>query len=213
MRLQGATPLAGEPGAEFRNRGPLAPAGSYQVRLTAEGKSYTQPLELKVDQRVKTSPEDLQKQAELAQKLVAEISDVHQAVGSIREVRTQMRSLGKRLGDDSRYATIVSATKDFDKKSLAIESQLLSVEAKSSESNLNFPVMIDERLHSLLFSVDTGDNAPTKQQYEVFDELQKQAQPLLAQYHDLMAKDLVALNDMVNKQSLPVLYVPEQKGN
>jgi photosystem II stability/assembly factor-like uncharacterized protein len=211
LRRQGATPLAGEPGAEFRNRGPFASAGSYQVRLTAEGKSYTQPLELKVDARVKTSSDDLQKQAELARKILAEISDVHQAVGSIREVRTQMRMLDKRLGDDSRYAAIVSATKDFDKKSLAIESQLLSVEAKSSESNLNFPVMIDERLHSLLGSVDNGDFAPTKQQYEVFDVLQKQAQPWLVQYHDLMTKDLPALNDMVNKQSLPLLYVAEQK--
>jgi len=108
---------------------------------------------------------------------------------------------------------IVSATKDFDKKSSDIESQLLQVNAKSSEANLNFPVMIDERLHSLLFTVDFGDNAPTKQQYEVFEELQKQAQPLLAQYRDLMSKDLAAVNDLVNKQSLPLLYVAEQKGN
>jgi hypothetical protein len=59
-----------------------------------------------------------------------------------------------------------------------------------------------------LFSIDNADSAPTKQQYEVFDELQKQAQPLLAQYHELFAKDLPALNEMVNKQSVPVIYVP-----
>jgi DNA-binding protein H-NS len=59
--------------------------------------------------------------------------------------------------------------------------------------------------------VDAGDNLPTKQQYEVFEELQKEAQPLLAQYHELMSKDLVSLNEMVNKQSVPVLYVPAKK--
>jgi len=85
---------------------------------------------------------------------------------------------------------------------------LLQVNAKSSESTLNYPVLIDERLHSLLFSVDSADAAPTAQQYEVYDDLQRQAQPLLAQYRDLMAKDLVALNDMVSKQNIPVLYVP-----
>ena len=31
------------------------------------------------------------------------------------------------------------------------------------------------------------------------EELEKQAQPLLAQYRELMAKDLPALNEMVNK--------------
>ena len=62
----------------------------------------------------------------------------------------------KRFGDDTHYAPLVSATKDFDKKSLDLESQLLQVNAKSSESNLNYPVLIDERLHSLLFSVESG---------------------------------------------------------
>src|SRR5207253_11343091 len=35
---------------------PWAPPGSYVVRLTAGGKSYTQPLTLRLDPRVKTSP-------------------------------------------------------------------------------------------------------------------------------------------------------------
>ena len=209
--MQGATPLAGEPGAEFRNRGPMVEPGAYQVRLTAEGKSYTAPLELQVDPRVKISHEDLQKQNELARMIVAQVSEIHAAVGTIREVRSQIRGLDKRFGEDSHFAQIVSAAKEFDKKSLDIESQLLQVNAKSSEANLNFPVLIDERLHSLLFSVDAGDNPPTKQQYEVFEELQKQAQPLLAQCRELMSKDLASLNEMVSKQNVPVLYVPAKK--
>ncbi len=208
---QGPTPLAGEPGAEFRDRGPMVPPGAYQVRLTVDGKSYTAPLELKMDPRVKASTDDVQKQHELGRKIVAEASQIHEAVGTIREVRVQTRGLGKRLGDDAHYASLVSAAKDFDKKSYDLEAQLLQVNSKSSESNLNYPVLIDERLHSLLFSVEAADAAPTKQQYEVYDELEKQAQPLLAQYRELMAKDLPALNDMVNKQSIPALYVPAGK--
>ena len=117
----------------------------------------------------------------------------------------------RRFGDDNRYATLLSSTKDFDKKSFDLESKLLQVNSKSSESNLNYPVLIDERLHSLLFSIDIADAAPTKQQYEVFDDLQKEVQPLLAQYHELIAKDLAALNEMVNKESIPALYVPAGK--
>jgi len=211
LRLQGPTPLAGEPGAEFRNRGPMVPPGAYQVRLTAEGKSYTEPLELRVDPRVKVSSEDLQKQNELGRKIVAQVSEIHEAVAAIREVRTQTRGLSRRFGDESRYAALVAAMKDFDKKSYDLESQLLQVNAKSSESILNYPVLIDERLHSLLGSVETADAAPTKQQYEVFDDLEKQAQPLLAQYRELTSKDLAALNEMVNKQNIPALYVPAGK--
>jgi hypothetical protein len=211
LRLQGPTPLAGEPGAEFRNRGPMVPPGAYQVRLTAEGKSYTAPLELKADPRVKVSNDDLQKQSELGRKIVAQVTEIHEAVGTIREVRTQTRGMARRFGDDARYASLVSATKDFDKKSLDLESQLLQVNSKSSESNLNYPVLIDERLHSLLFSVESADAAPTKQQYEVFEDMEKQTRALLAQYRELMSKDLPSLNEMVNRQSIPALYVPAGK--
>jgi hypothetical protein len=213
MRGQGPTPLAGEPGAEIRNLGPMVPPGAYQVRLTADGKSYTAPLELKLDPRVKASIEDAQKQVELGRKIVAMVSAIHEAVGTIREVRVETRGLSRRLGDETsgKNAVLVSAMKEFDKKSFALESQLLQVNAKSSESNLNYPVLIDERLHSLLFSVDSADAAPTKQQYEVEEDLEKEAQPLLTQYRELISKDLTALNDMVSKQNIPVLYVPAGK--
>ena len=86
----------------------------------------------------------------------------------MREVRTQTRTLNSRLGGDPRYTQLIAAAKDFDKKSFDVESQLVQVNAKSSESTLNYPVLIDERLHSLLSSVDSADAAPTAQQYEVF---------------------------------------------
>ena len=40
--------------------------GQYTVRLTASGKSYTQPLTITMDPRVKTSAGDLQQQFALA---------------------------------------------------------------------------------------------------------------------------------------------------
>ena len=136
---------------------------------------------------------------------------MHEAVARMREVRAQTRTLNHRFGDDPHYAQLISAAKDFDKKSFDLESQLLQVNAKSSESTLNYPVLIDERLHYLVGSVDAADAAPTTQQYEVFDELEKQARPLLAQAHELMAKDLPALNETINKLNIPAIYVPEGK--
>lgn len=65
---------------------PWAPPGSYTVRLTVDGKSYTQPLTLKLDPRVKTSPAALVQLNQLtlemwdgaqkAQKMYAEARDL-----------------------------------------------------------------------------------------------------------------------------------------
>ncbi|MDQ6764761.1 MAG: glycoside hydrolase, partial [Verrucomicrobiota bacterium] len=60
--------------AVFRNTPPQASSpwavpGEYSVVLTAGGKSYTQPLTLKMDPRVKASPNDLKEQFELSKKM------------------------------------------------------------------------------------------------------------------------------------------------
>jgi len=53
------------------SRGPIDMPGSYTVKLTVDGKSFTAPLTLKMDPRVKTPPAGLQQQFDLAQQVVA----------------------------------------------------------------------------------------------------------------------------------------------
>ena len=141
LRMQGAAPLAGEPGAEFRNRGPMVPNGTLSGATDGGREDLYAPLELKLDPRVKVSDEDVQKQTDLGRKIVAQVSDIHEAITAIREVRVQTKSLDKRFGSDQKYASLVSAAKDFDKKSFDLESKLFQVNSKSSESNLNYPVL------------------------------------------------------------------------
>ncbi|HLG95434.1 MAG TPA: YCF48-related protein [Bryobacteraceae bacterium] len=50
-------------------RGPIALPGQYSVRLTVNGKSYTQPLTIRMDPRVKTPLAGLQEQFRLAVKI------------------------------------------------------------------------------------------------------------------------------------------------
>jgi photosystem II stability/assembly factor-like uncharacterized protein len=207
LRLDGPRELPGEPGAEFRDRGPMVPPGKYQVRISADGKTSTAPIELLLDQRVKASPEDVQKSYDLAVKVQDQISDIHDAVREIRETRTQLHAMGQRLGGDARFKEIAAASDSLNKKMTPLEEKLLQVNAKSSESNLNFPVLIDERLHALAGSIDGVDAAPTRQQYEAFENLSGEARPLISQWNQVKSSDLVALNDMMRKDAVPVIYI------
>ena len=51
-------------------RGPIALPGEYTVKLTVDGKAFTQPLAVKMDPRVKTPPAALKQQFDLAMKVV-----------------------------------------------------------------------------------------------------------------------------------------------
>ena len=205
LRYEGPHKLPGEVAAEFRSRGPMAAPGNYQVRLTAEGKAYTAPLELKMDPRVKVSAADMQKEFDLQMKIRSLLSDIHDTVREIRETRVQLRGLHPRL-EDARFKGLSDGAHSLDNKMTPIENQLLQVNAKSSEANLNYPVLIDEQLHSLAFSVES-DAPPTQQQYEAFQSLSQEAAPLLAQWKQIRSTDLVALNNEMKKESVPAIYI------
>jgi photosystem II stability/assembly factor-like uncharacterized protein len=207
LRYEPGYELPGEVGAEFKNRGPEALPGNYQVRLTANGKSEVVPLELKQDPRVNTSMADLEKQFELEIKIRQQLSDLHQTVDEIRNTRLQFRAVQGRLAEDARYKNILAAGDALDKKATPIEEQLLQVKAKSTEANLNFPNLIDEQLHGLFFSVDAADVAPTEQQMAVFEELSRQATPLVAEWKQVKSTDVTALNAMMLKENVPAIYL------
>ena len=86
-----------------------------------------------------------------------------------------------------------------------IEEQLLQVNAKSSEANLNYLNMLDEQLHYLAFSVEV-DDAPTRQQYAVFEDLSRQAAPVIARWKEIRSTDLAALNNQI-QQNVPAIYL------
>jgi hypothetical protein len=213
LRYDGPHKLPGEVMAEFRSRGPIAAPGNYQVRLNAGGKTLTVPLELKKDPRSTASDADLQKEFDLELRIRALLSDLHDSVHEIRETRGQLRTVRNRL-EDPRYKSIVDSAEAIDKKMTPIEEQLLQVNAKSSESTLNYPVLIDEQLHGLMFSVE-GDYAPTQQQVAAFDALRPQSEALVAQWRTTRSTDVPALNDMMKKEAVPAIYLaaptPETK--
>jgi hypothetical protein len=61
----------------------------YTVRLTVDGKSYTQPLTLKMDPRVKTTVYGLQLQFRLSKALYDDIGAAQKALAEIRESHSE----------------------------------------------------------------------------------------------------------------------------
>jgi photosystem II stability/assembly factor-like uncharacterized protein len=208
LRYDKPTPV---PGAFYTGNGPVGPLAmpaTYQLRLTVNGKSYTEPLELKLDPRVHASAEALQKQFALALRVRDDIDRLHQAINQIRDVRAQLKTLDKRFGESAQLKPVATAAQDLEKKLAPVELQLIQVNMKSSESNLNFPSMLNEQYDILRQSVELADAAPTQQQYAVADQLEKRLDEQLAAWHGIVSQDVVALNNMIRNQNVPVIYIP-----
>jgi hypothetical protein len=183
--------------------GPLALPGLHQVRLTVSGKSYTAPIEIKMDPRVKTSSADLQAQFDLLLKLRDREEEMNKAILGIRDLRNQLQSLEKRLGPGEQSKAVVSGASELRKKVTAIEEELIQVNATAQEDEANYPTKLNSKLGYLTGVADSADTAPTAAELAVFAELDKQLETELASWRDVLSKDLSALNESMRKSNVP----------
>jgi hypothetical protein len=83
--------------AVYRNtpaepRGPWALPGTYTVRLTADGRSLTQPLRVTMDPRVKASPEELQAQLTWSSQVAHDLTRSFEALQRVQGEKGRARS-------------------------------------------------------------------------------------------------------------------------
>jgi photosystem II stability/assembly factor-like uncharacterized protein len=193
--------------------GPLVLPGKYQVRLTVGGKSYAEPIEIKMDPRVKTSADDLRKQFDLLSKLRDTEDEMNKAILAIRDLNNQLQALEKRLGSVKESKAVAGQCSEMRKKIRAIEEELIQVDATAQEDEANYPTKLNSKLGYLGGVADSADTAPTRAELEVFAELDKQLQAELTKWREVLSKDLPALNDSMRKQDIAVVgtWRPEEQ--
>jgi photosystem II stability/assembly factor-like uncharacterized protein len=205
LRYEGATKVPHAPLWGGGTEGPVALPGKYQVRLSVLGKSYTAPLEIQPDPRLKVSADDLAKQFDLLLKIRDKVTETHNAILQIRDFREQMNAIDKRLKGDPRSKVLADAGKALDKKMTEVEEALIQTKAKSGQDVLNFPVRLNNDLVALGGVVGSARSAPTKQSYEVFDMLSKAVDEQLAKWKGIVTTDVAAYNTLVKQQEVPAL--------
>ncbi len=196
------------PGAFYSGegpRGPLASPGEYQVKLTVAGKSQMAPLHLVSDPRTKDAEPFLPKQFELSTQVTARITQLHQAVNEIRDVKQQIQSLHKRFEDNEQLKPALAAADELDKKMSAVEEQLIQVNMKGSEGNLAFPNMLNERFDTFSHVIEAADYGPTKPQYEVFKVLSDALDEQLKKWAQIEADDVPKVSALIKQVDLPAL--------
>jgi hypothetical protein len=129
--------------------GPLVMPGIYKVVLNANGKEYTQEVNVKLDPRVKVSESALKKQLDLAKAVNTTLDN---AVSLFNEV-------DKRLKDNN--------------ENISLEEKDNLSELKSKVANLC------GSLSGFASSVQSADASPTQGQKELFKNLSDQYKTLL----------------------------------
>ena len=193
------------------NNGPVAVPGNYQVRLSVHGKTYTEPLEVKADPRLKVEQADLQKQFDLLLQIRDQVSKVDEAINQMISVKKQVEDLEKRLPKDDHSKAVREASKSLTQKIEPVEDALIQSKAKSSQDVLNYPIRLNNELAALAGSVSSADAAPTEQAYQVFNLLKQRSDEQLAKWDQLVKNDVASLNQLA-KQEVQAIILDTSAG-
>jgi photosystem II stability/assembly factor-like uncharacterized protein len=190
---------------------PLYPLGAtalptkYLVKLTVNGSSYTQPLTIRMDPRVKTPLDGLRKQFVLESKITDLMHRDYEALQQVRDLRSQLKDLKQRTSQGSAREPLSSLEKkagDLEGDEGGYGARFLSTPEGRSLARLN------AGLFALLQAVDSADTAPTTAAATTFEDVEQALSEQLALWNEIKAKDIPNLNTLLRQTGTPPVTVP-----
>ncbi len=213
MKYEGARRVEGESEAGRPMYVPIIPPGTYRVRLQIGEEAWEERFEVLVDPRVSVSREDLERQSELLIAIRDKVSESSDAVGTVRGVIGQVGQWTVRPAGGAGMEVVVEAAERLRGKLSAVEDELLvgSVSSDTPMRGAFYARGLRSRLASLGDTVGMADSAPTRQSYQVFDDLSSRIDRQLDDLQSILEDDVEAFNSIVRELDLSPVILGESE--
>jgi photosystem II stability/assembly factor-like uncharacterized protein len=195
--------------------GPIAAPGKYTARLTVDGQTYTQPLEILRPPNSHGSDGDLQSSVRLQVKVRDDINAVSDMVNQIEWMRKQVEDSGKSLAGQASKDALLKAMDALDRKMQDVEYKLITREdALSDDKYFTSQYKLYLQLIWLGAEIGTGggdvagsaDYGPTETSIGLVFGLEKELDAVRVEYRSLLEKDVPAYNNSLTGSGVsPVL--------
>ncbi|PWU17196.1 MAG: glycosyl hydrolase, partial [Candidatus Rokuibacteriota bacterium] len=189
MRHADARAVPGDVFTERSLTGPVVPPGRYRVELTADGQTHVAEFDIRTDPHVLASQDDLEAQCAFLLRVRDKVSETHDAINQMREVRRQVEEWQRRVAGQAVEAEVTEAGRRVTSALSAIEQELIEPRAQAEGDRLHFPTRLNVKLTSVTSVASTADAAPTRQALEVLDELSARVDRELERWRALRGGD------------------------
>jgi len=180
--------------------GPWVMPGEFTAKLTANGQSFSQPLTVKMDPRVKTPVGVLVLQFGLALRSWEGIGQAQAAIGEVRKLRAELKTRRERAGEGA----LAESLQALDEKAAALVGRTLGRRGgprrgPAGDTSLSG---LSGELGTLLAVTEGADVAPTSQTLAAYGQVQKKLASILERWQELKTKELSALNEQLKQAKL-----------
>ncbi len=194
-------PISAVPGDTPRvPQGPLALPGRYTVKLTVNGHTYSEPLTVKKDPRVKTPDEGFVQMFQMERRLASMMTDNTRALAEARSARDQLQKLAGQASGP--MADAIAAPQ---KRLTAVlgggEGQRGAGSAGPTITGINGAI------GTLYGEVDRADATPTSAQQSALTDTEKGFSEVRKQWAAWKETDLPALNQQLRGANLGEVHL------
>src|SRR4029077_7143944 len=148
--------------------GPVVLPGTYQARLTVDGKAQTQSFAVKKHPYHSATDAEMQEQYDLALQIRDKVNGANNAIIQIRRIKQALLDRESKTTN----ADVEEIAEQLIKELTAVEVDVYQVKNQSNQDPLNFAIKTNNRLASLLRVVEAGEGRPIGNAEPIFNDLQ-----------------------------------------
>ncbi|PSR13338.1 MAG: glycosyl hydrolase [Bacteroidetes bacterium] len=189
--------------------GPKASPGNYEARLSVGDKTQSQTFKILPDPRAESNQADLDAQFAFMKAVQDKVSEAHQAIIDLRDIKKQVTAFVDRLPEGDQYEALRIQAKLVTKSLTEVEETLYQTKNRSGQDPLNFPIRLTNKLAHLNSLVGIGDFRPTASAYVVKDELATLVDEELADFNRIMNQELPKLNALIKESPVDLIQMPK----
>jgi len=181
---------------------PWVMPGTYTVKLTVDGHSFTQPLAVRMDPRVQASNADLQKQFDASMRAYDQTVSAVNALGQIRDLQKQLQARQAKAHSPDKKMT------DYAKQLDALAGP--PPKEESEFPDFRGPPTLDTLAWSLrmvMGSMQNADKAPTDADIAALDKTSRTLQGMLTRWSQLQEHPLAEVNAQLQRAHLAAVAV------
>jgi photosystem II stability/assembly factor-like uncharacterized protein len=183
-------------------RGPRAAPGNYQLKLTVDGSTLTQPLKLTMDPRSQATAAQLNEQQRLGLEIFSELRSARKAQAEIGAVKKQIAGLPAQFLS-KHQETLTAVT------SLNAQIERIEKGEKAAPSAISGLDSASMGLGAALRVVENSDRAIPSQAIELYQESDRAAKTGVADWNRLKSQQLNKLNESLKKSGQGAIQISE----
>lgn len=195
-------------------QGPKAVPGSYRAKLTVGDVQQDVDFEIVTDPRSTSSNADYRAQFEFISETRDLLSRTHVGIRKVRQLRTQLDGLKVRLeadaASDQASADLIEEIDLLLETVTPIEESLYQTQNESRQDPLNYPIRLNNKLTSLMRTVDVGNARPTDGAIAVREELSAAIESELELLDEVWEEHVPALNGQIQSMGIDLVSISDE---